>query len=160
MSFLYWLEDLRNPIFDFIFSVITLFGEETIFMAVGMIIFWCLNKYDGYYLEYYSILFHFLHLLVTDYKQDISHLSLPNTDKYIERLSLITEYVQDHYREPISLQDASELLSLNPEYFSRFFKKYMGVTFLEYVYSVRLQAAYQELINTDLPIQQVQEHNG
>ena len=118
------------------------------------------NKYDGYYLEYYSILFHFLHLLVTDYKQDISHLSLPNTDKYIERLSLITEYVQDHYREPISLQDASELLSLNPEYFSRFFKKYMGVTFLEYVYSVRLQAAYQELINTDLPIQQVQEHNG
>lgn len=50
MSFLYWLEDLRNPIFDFIFSVITLFGEETIFMAVGMIIFWCLNKYDGYYL--------------------------------------------------------------------------------------------------------------
>lgn len=50
MSFLYWLEDLRNPIFDFIFSVITFFGEETIFMAVGMIIFWCLNKYDGYYL--------------------------------------------------------------------------------------------------------------
>ena len=70
------------------------------------------NKYDGYYLEYYSILFHFLHLLITDYKEDISHLSRPKTDKYLERLTLITEYVQDHYKETISLQYVSELLFL------------------------------------------------
>ena len=50
MSFLYFLEDLRNPVFDTFFSLITLFGEETLFMAVGMIIFWCINKYQGYYL--------------------------------------------------------------------------------------------------------------
>ena len=50
MSFLYFLEDLRNPILDFFFSLITLFGEETIFMAVGMIVFWCVDKYKGYFL--------------------------------------------------------------------------------------------------------------
>lgn len=50
MSFLYFLEDLRNPVLDFFFSIITLFGEETLFMAVGMIVFWCVNKYQGYYL--------------------------------------------------------------------------------------------------------------
>ena len=50
MSFLYFLEDLRNPVLDFIFSFITLFGEETVFMAVGMIVFWCVNKFKGYYL--------------------------------------------------------------------------------------------------------------
>jgi undecaprenyl-diphosphatase len=50
MSFLYFLEGLRTPVFDTIFSLITLFGEETLFMAVGMICFWCINKYQGYYL--------------------------------------------------------------------------------------------------------------
>jgi undecaprenyl-diphosphatase len=50
MSFLYFLEDLRNPVLDFFFSFITLFGEETIFMAVGMIVFWCIDKFKGYYL--------------------------------------------------------------------------------------------------------------
>ncbi len=50
MSFLYFLESLRNPVFDFLFSIITLCGEETVFMAVGMIIFWCVSKHRGYYL--------------------------------------------------------------------------------------------------------------
>ncbi len=48
MSFLYFLESLRNPFFDFLFSTITLLGEETVFMAVGMIVFWCVDKYQGY----------------------------------------------------------------------------------------------------------------
>ena len=50
MSFLYFLEGLRNPFLDFLFSLITLCGDETVFMAVGMIVFWCVNKYHGYYL--------------------------------------------------------------------------------------------------------------
>lgn len=50
MSFLYFLEGLRNPVLDFFFSFITLFGEETIFMAVGMIVFWCVDKFKGYYI--------------------------------------------------------------------------------------------------------------
>ncbi|MBO5971031.1 MAG: phosphatase PAP2 family protein [Clostridia bacterium] len=50
MPFLYFLQELRNPVLDAIFSVITLCGEETVFMAVGMIVFWCISKYQGYYL--------------------------------------------------------------------------------------------------------------
>ena len=50
MSFLYFLESIRNPVFDFLFSIITLLGEETVFMAVGMIVFWCFDKYQGYFL--------------------------------------------------------------------------------------------------------------
>jgi len=50
MSFLKFLEGLRNPVFDFIFSVITHLGEETVFMAVAIFIFWCVSKKEGYYL--------------------------------------------------------------------------------------------------------------
>ena len=50
MSFLYLLEGIRNPVLDFIFSVITFCGDEIVFMAVGMIVFWCVSKQKGYYL--------------------------------------------------------------------------------------------------------------
>ncbi len=50
MSILYLLEAIRNPVLDAVFSIITLFGEETLFMVLGMIVFWCIDKYEGYYL--------------------------------------------------------------------------------------------------------------
>ena len=50
MEFLYLLESIRNPVLDFLFSLITLCGEETVFMAIGMMAFWCIDKYHGYYL--------------------------------------------------------------------------------------------------------------
>ena len=50
MEFLRFLEGIRNPVFDFFFSIITLCGEETVFMAVGLIVFWCVSKAQGYYL--------------------------------------------------------------------------------------------------------------
>ena len=50
MSFLYLLEKIRNPILDAFFSVITHIGEETVFLAVALIFFWCVNKREGYYI--------------------------------------------------------------------------------------------------------------
>lgn len=118
------------------------------------------HQYDGYHMKYFSLLFAFLDCLFTHYRKELSSKEIQQTEKYIERLSLITEYVQNHYPDSITLHEAARILSINPEYFSRFFKKYMGITFLEYVYSIRLQAAYQEIITTDLPIQEIQERNG
>ena len=50
MEFLYLLEKIRNPILDFIFSTITHLGEETVFLALAIIFFWCIDKYRGYYM--------------------------------------------------------------------------------------------------------------
>ena len=50
MEFLYLLEGIRNSFLDAFFSFITLCGDETVFMAVCMVIFWCVDKWQGYYL--------------------------------------------------------------------------------------------------------------
>ena len=50
MGFLKFLEGIRNPVLDVFFSLITHLGEETVFMAVAIIVFWCFSKKDGYYL--------------------------------------------------------------------------------------------------------------
>ena len=48
MEVLYFLEGIRNPVFDFIVQTITFVGEETFFLALGLFLIWCCNKRDGY----------------------------------------------------------------------------------------------------------------
>ena len=50
MPVLYFFESIRCGFLDAFFSVVTLFGEETALLAFGLIIFWCVSKYKGYYL--------------------------------------------------------------------------------------------------------------
>lgn len=50
MKFLYFLEGIRNPVLDFLFSVITYCGDEIVFLAVSILFFWCVNKREGYYI--------------------------------------------------------------------------------------------------------------
>ena len=49
MSFLYFLQELRNPVTDAIFSVLTHLGEEAVFLLVALLVFWCIDKKNGYY---------------------------------------------------------------------------------------------------------------
>jgi len=50
LDFLKFLEGLRTPFGDTFFSLITHLGEETIFIVVGLLFFWCINKKQGYYI--------------------------------------------------------------------------------------------------------------
>lgn len=50
MEFLRFLESVRTPFFDRLMSCVTMLGEETLFMAVALVFFWCLDKKRGYFL--------------------------------------------------------------------------------------------------------------
>ena len=50
MEFLYFLEGIRNGFLDTLMLLVTKLGEETIFIVIGMLFFWCINKYEGYYI--------------------------------------------------------------------------------------------------------------
>ena len=50
MAFLHLLESIRNPVFDVLFQLFTTFGEETLFIIVGLLFFWCIDKFEGFFL--------------------------------------------------------------------------------------------------------------
>ena len=50
MPFLYFLRSIANPFFDFLFALITHLGEETVFLVVAILFFWCVNKREGYFI--------------------------------------------------------------------------------------------------------------
>lgn len=50
MGFLYFLEKIRIPVLNEFMLLITHLGEETAFLVIAMIIFWCVDKRRGYYI--------------------------------------------------------------------------------------------------------------
>ena len=50
MEFLRFLESIRTPVGDALMSFITLFGEETLFIVLALVFFWCIDKKRGFYL--------------------------------------------------------------------------------------------------------------
>lgn len=111
-------------------------------------------------LRFHSMVFELLFHLLTFFHEDISPEEKASSAKYLQRLGHITAYVQEHYAEDISLNQIAAEVSLNPDYFTRFFKKYMGMTFLDYVNSIRLEHISRDLLETDLSIQQLMELHG
>ncbi len=49
MAFLRFLESIRMPWLNEIMLLITQLGEETAFLVAALILFWCVDKYRGYY---------------------------------------------------------------------------------------------------------------
>ena len=49
MTFLYFLAELRTPLGDGFFSAVTNLGGETSLLAIGLALFWCVDKRMGYY---------------------------------------------------------------------------------------------------------------
>lgn len=92
-------------------------------------------------------------------------MPLPETDistdgQQLGRVEQIFRYVEQHYREPIELQEAADELGLNKEYFCRFFKRNTGMSFLQYVSHVRMNHIYHDLLYSEESIQEILEKNG
>lgn len=115
---------------------------------------------SAFYMETEGIILQILAHLIR-YFSTRSVSQIHTADKLtLDRIRKIISYVEEHFREPISLENISGYLGLTKEYFCRFFKKYMGMSFLQYVNEVRISHIYQDLVRTDAPIYEIAEQNG
>lgn len=119
------------------------------------------EKKDGYPLLFSARLYELLHCLYTSHSRWITSDSPQTAHQYFfTRIIKIMSWVNEHYQEPISLDEASNLLGLSREYFCRIFKKYTGQTFLEYVNDIRVMKLYEELSYSDDTITNLMEKHG
>lgn len=50
MDILYALEKIRMPFWNGVMSAVTQLGGEVIFIVAAVVVFWCVSKWEGYYL--------------------------------------------------------------------------------------------------------------
>ena len=70
----------------------------------------------------------------------------------IQRLLPILEYINDNYNKNLTLDTVSSEFGLNPSYFSRMFKKAVGIGYTEYLNFVRVCRAEKLLRSTDMSV--------
>lgn len=78
----------------------------------------------------------------------------------LEKLDVIFSYVETHYQEELTLQDIAEVSGYSTFYFTKFFKKNTGKTFLTFLNEYRIEKAKWLLINSNLPVSEIITQSG
>ena len=77
-----------------------------------------------------------------------------------EEIVSAIRYINRHYSEPISLEQAAGRVHMSRYHFCRVFHSAAGATFLEYLYNVRLAKAHQLLLGSDLRLSEIASRCG
>ena len=71
------------------------------------------------------------------------------------RILTVCNYIHDHYKDPMRIDDLAELVSMNSSAFCRFFKRTIGITVVEYVNELRIGYVKNQLQQSSLPIYKI-----
>ncbi|MFD0960357.1 helix-turn-helix domain-containing protein [Paenibacillus chungangensis] len=72
----------------------------------------------------------------------------------------VTEYMEEHYREEISLEGVAEKMNITGGYLSTYFKEKTGINFVDYVNEFRVKKAMDLLFQAELRIQDIAQEVG
>lgn len=128
--------------------------------------------------ELCSALFHLLHfdcsLQVQSSFEDLAALRAPSTAQDDSKHNLSPEdtggdeniviqkamsYIQAHYAEDLTREDVADAVFLSSAYFSRFFKQKTGLSFIDYLTTVRMQKAV-ELLGSRMKVGEIAKKVG
>ncbi len=101
--------------------------------------------------------------ILLNFKRNQTHTSFMPETSQITQNELIQQallYIEKHYLENIQVAELAKSLYLNPQYFSRLFKKEMSISFSEFLLLYRLEKSKDLLIDTDLPIYAIASSSG
>lgn len=118
------------------------------------------DENPGLLLEANALVFHIVYLLITDLCVSSMERPRAHSEKYYDRYRQIMVYMEEHYQEPLTLDEIAELLHLSKEHISREFRSYVGEGFREHLTNIRLINAQKDLLGSDLPLIDIAIKNG
>ena len=107
---------------------------------------------------------HFLAMTSDIYREIDAVKTIPihtkPADMTVATFDKMIAYIDEHYEQKIELEDIAKIGGYNVSYTSQFFKKQMGISFVEYVLRLRLREATLCLINTDEAVARIASDCG
>lgn len=90
----------------------------------------------------------------------ISEQAVLKSQETLHKLEQIFSYVEKHYQGSISLQEMADHTGFSIYYFTKFFKRNTGMTFVTFLNDYRLNKAKWMLLNEAFPVTEVAELAG
>ncbi len=118
----------------------------------------CASRPTGYQLAVKGWLFQFLFYLICHQKEQASFSR--SQEKHLKKMKCILTYIEDHFSEPISIEEVANLVYYSKSHFMKFFKMYTGKGFTEYLNDYRLNHAAQLLGTTDTSLMEIAANSG
>lgn len=97
--------------------------------------------------------------LLSRFFQETNPKEVDKVQSY-QRLTKAIRYINEHLHEPLSVEELSEMSHLHVDYFSRLFKKIMGLRPSEYINNKRIEQAQFMLVSTDITMKEIAERVG
>lgn len=82
----------------------------------------------------------------------VNHLVVRTNGDRNSYVAVAKQYIAENYTERIRLEDVSERLHVNPNYFSTLFKRETGKNFIDYLNEVRINESMKLLLHTDYKV--------
>ncbi len=79
----------------------------------------------------------------------IEDLSNDAKEQKVEIIESVKEYINDNFREDISLDDVADYISFSKYYLSKLFKEVEGINYKDYLIQIRMEEAKKRLRNGD-----------
>lgn len=95
--------------------------------------FWC------YFMRVYS-------------SMEIPDNNVHNQQQIVKKFRGVLSYMEEHFKEDITLNEISNIAGFSVSYTSKYFRKLTGYGFLEYLNMLRISYAADQLHNTELRI--------
>ncbi|MBE6109851.1 MAG: helix-turn-helix domain-containing protein [Erysipelotrichaceae bacterium] len=95
-----------------------------------------------------------VHLVLADSRRE------GGTTDHTARLHKLVYFMHDHFREPLSMDQLSDISGFSKYHLSREFRKLTGFAPNEYLIRLRIEQAKLLLVNTTLPVYQVARMSG
>jgi len=113
-------------------------------------------KQPGYLLQFTSHLMDVLYTLITTYGICMAPDKVTNQS----RLKELLRYINDHYDEGLSVKGLAAKFHYHPDYLSRHFKEQAGMSLTRYLYQLRLEHVYHDLVHLDDSMKDVFMRHG
>lgn len=75
-------------------------------------------------------------------------------------IKFVMEHIEQHYQEPITLNEIADMLGMHPAYLSSDFKKVAGMEFREYLTQIRMKHALDALLKKGKSVEEAAKIGG
>ena len=107
---------------------------------------------------------HYLSLTSDIYREIDAVKTIPvhtkPADMTVATFDKMITYIDENYKQKIELEDIAKIGGYNVNYTSQFFKRQMGISFVDYVLRLRLRDATTQLTNTDEAVARIASSCG